>query len=407
MAKLSWNRDTNQISVLTGGLGGASLEAALGDELIQLIVCQGTDNTPVLLDASRRLCLVIRDPNNLKNGYVGGPAYFPRGAPAADGYLTTVSTNTPFAVALLHAALNDASAELSSAPAKAKIIDLPQSGGAKFESLPFDWLITPAFFDPGTPPPDIIELYPSAGQLTAAIELAGEAEPGLGNPTANGMILSSTTSGVRSWIALGNAFTGDLTIGGVFYGSGAGLTNLPPAALSSPVPVAKGGTGSTTATAGLAALGGAPSASPTFTGTVTIPAGAAIAGYAPTASPTFTGTVTIPAGAAIAGYATLANPTFIGTVTIPAGASIAGYAPVASPTFTGTVTIPAGAAIAGYARRLSPIFPGPVTAATWPRSTRPARTRSTPSPASPASPSMVTMCRGLSRSPSAQSPPGP
>jgi hypothetical protein len=43
------------------------------------------------------------------------------------------------------------------------------------------------------------------------------------------------------------------------------------ASITLPLPVASGGTGSTTAAAALSALGGAPKASPTFTGTVTLP----------------------------------------------------------------------------------------------------------------------------------------
>lgn len=78
--------------------------------------------------------------------------------------------------------------------------------------------------------------------------------------------------------------------------TGGAITTTGTIALSSPVSLANGGTGATTAGAALTALGAAPVASPTFTGTVTIPAGAVISGYAPLASPTFTGTPSLPTG---------------------------------------------------------------------------------------------------------------
>lgn len=55
--------------------------------------------------------------------------------------------------------------------------------------------------------------------------------------------------------------------------------------------IGAGGTGATTASSALAALGGAPLAGPTFTGVVTIPTGAFIADYAPLANPVFTGSM--------------------------------------------------------------------------------------------------------------------
>jgi len=127
-------------------------------------------------------------------------------------------------------------------------------------------------------------------------------------------VWASVTNGTVTSIAVSGGTTGLTTSGGPITTSGT-IT------LGGTLAVANGGTGSTTASSALTALGAAPLASPTFTGTVTIPSGAVISGFAPLASPVFTGSPTVP------GYLTSA----IAATT---------YAPLASPALTGVPIAP-------------------------------------------------------------------
>lgn len=90
--------------------------------------------------------------------------------------------------------------------------------------------------------------------------LDGVFEPALGNPDADGYVLSSTAAGVRSWVEGGGGASdvGDLT---TTSGSSTNMLRV----------AAAGGLEYRTTAQVLADIGAAPTASPTFTGTVTAP----------------------------------------------------------------------------------------------------------------------------------------
>jgi len=91
---------------------------------------------------------------------------------------------------------------------------------------------------------------------TAAFTAASAYEPALGNPASNGYVLSSTTGGVRSWIAPGSSGTVTsvgLTVPSFLSVSGSPVTTSGTLAVTlsgTALPETSGGTGQTTLTQG-------------------------------------------------------------------------------------------------------------------------------------------------------------
>lgn len=90
--------------------------------------------------------------------------------------------------------------------------------------------------------------------------LDGVFEPALGNPDADGYVLSSTAAGVRSWVE-GGGGASDVDDLATSTGSSTNMLRV----------AAAGGLEYRTAAQVLSDIGAAPTASPTFTGTVTAP----------------------------------------------------------------------------------------------------------------------------------------
>ncbi len=244
MPLLYWNLDTGIVSATMTGQAPVQFQATRGTTVLQLVFLRGYGlaAAPVQLDAGQTVGVAIRDPENLKEDYAGGPATLTRGATAADGFLGTVSTDTTFVREIMHVEDTDQANELSTYDVSAAFYYEPTSGGDDIESLPFTWTILPNYYRAGQPPADIVNLYPSGQQMTAAIVLAGAAQPKLPTATANGQVLFGNTDGSYSFGAFPSSFPGNLTIAGTisgasFSGSGAGLTSLPAAQLTGTVPL--------------------------------------------------------------------------------------------------------------------------------------------------------------------------
>lgn len=356
MPTFYWTRGRGLVSSQPTDQNAAQVQSARGSADIRLIIQDVDANgaTPVLLDADQIVGVVYRDPANFSAGYAAGPVVLTRGATPADGYIGTASTDTTYVRKVMHVG-DDARDEASRYDLNAVFYVEPPVGDGP-ESDPVAWTVTPKYRDPGIPPADLLALYPSAEQLTAAVASITDKQARLPTPASNGLYLRGNTDGSFTFSSFPTGVSGTWTAAS-FSGSGAALTNLNPAALSGPVGVALGGTGAATAAAALTSLGGTPL---TAFNAAVASFNAGIALLAPINNPTFTGTVNIPAGASIAGFAPLASPTFTGTVTIPAGASIAGFALLASPTFTGTVTATAFAGDGSGLTGMAPFHPATV-----------------------------------------------
>ena len=203
-AQLTWNITTNQI-LLSNGLGSASFEATRGSTMLQLLLVSGADGaTPVLLASDQMINLVVCDPDNLGEGYLGGPVTGTRGATAADGYLFTLSTDTDLTRALMQVD-DPANPELPVYPASAVFVQVPTVGDPT-PSLPFNWSILAAYYRTTTPPADIVAQWDSPEQLHAAIAQAASAEPRLPVPTAENLVLFGHADGTKTFGALPTSY---------------------------------------------------------------------------------------------------------------------------------------------------------------------------------------------------------
>ncbi len=165
MPPLYWNLDTGVVSLQRYNQTALRIESNRGAEPLQVILVRGTPPVPVQLDATESVGIVIRDPDDLKAGCLGGPTLLTRGSDATLGYSGSVSTDTTFTRSQMHSDPADAVKELPSYPVEAVFYHVSGAGDDSVESFPFDWTILPNYYRPLQPPADVVETYPPAANL--------------------------------------------------------------------------------------------------------------------------------------------------------------------------------------------------------------------------------------------------
>ena len=210
MIKLYWNLNTNLVSVSRYGQP-VSVSEERGPSDVTLVLLQGSPVASVLLDATEQVGLCLRNPSNLKAGYLAEPAFLTRGATAADGYTGSITTDVLLTRAEMHIDPADPVPELTALNANGVFFHLPIDSSDQHgkESVPFSWTILPSYYRANEElPPPVEQPYPSVAALNAAIARAAAAEPGLGAPAEDVSFLVSTVGKARSWLtssAIGRA----------------------------------------------------------------------------------------------------------------------------------------------------------------------------------------------------------